>query len=47
MTFEFSLMTLYYISNEENKYWQAEPQCVAAEGSPAQLQSPDQHSGSV
>lgn len=43
ITFEFSPMSLYCISNGENKYWQAEPQSVVAEGSPAQVQSPDQH----
>lgn len=26
-TFEFSPMSLCYIYNEKNKYWQAEPQC--------------------
>lgn len=47
ITFEFSPMSLCYIYNEKNKYWQAEPQCVVAHGSPATIQSPHHHSGSV
>ena len=40
ITFEFSPMSLSYIYDEKNKYWQAEPQCTVAQGSPATTPEP-------